>query len=436
MIDFSVLARISEDLTLIQQYNITNMFCSKRSRSLFQKLDLHLKKGYVIADYNDLSPEEMDMIEEGLLQKSKLKNFSKDLQKIKDEYIKIRVMNFLRTKSEEIELTSDYKSILSETFTKLSDFTKEIETEQDVYNTDDFEDHFNQIMRGELNLVSEVKTEKFTILDSFMLGLKENKTTLISAPTGMGKTTFTINVADAVSYKHKVLYINLEMDTKELYNRLLMMNSGETLGDIFSYSNLEKAGQTQKCKAIRNGHKSIRDRKDRLLISNCKAKSVDDINLLIKKYNKDKDIKLVIIDYLGILKNRTSDNSKEWQKMFDWMKELNEIRRQDKNYHLWIVSQLNRSAEDQRVVNGRASIGGSYNMLAEVDTFLTLYKHPELGYILKNGKNRGYVEGWEIQLDFHKNIQTFIELGKVDVGKYENEKNEKEGQKSGFKKNY
>lgn len=429
-----ILAIISEKLELIEEYGIENIFTEKPTRSLFMKMKNDLKKGYKELNYNECNELEMMLLEKGMMNKQK-NNFMTMLKEQQDNFIKKRLSETLLKKAEDIKTSDKYKDVLLETYNKLGTITRGLQNKSDVYDQSYFEKHFNDILEGKTKLVSDVKTNKYDIMDNLMLGLRENKTTLMSASTGMGKTTFSINVADAVSFDHKVLYINLEMDGKELYNRLLMINSEEPLTNIYNYKQHEKDGHRSICENIIKGHESIRLRSEKLIITNCIAKSVDDIKLLIRKHNKDKDIKLIVIDYLGIIKNRQYEERQEHLKLFNWVKELNELRREEESFHLWIITQLNRTAESGSNVNGRSAISGSYNVLAEVDTFLTLYHHEDLGFILKNGKNRGYKEGWEIQMEFRKDIQTFIEGKRVDVSKYEKEKLEREG-KNGFKKNY
>ena len=403
-----LLKTLTNNLNLIEEFRITDdMFHSKLVKSIFEKMVKHKNEGYKLYQPNDYETKQLSTSKFVLVD-----NIRAIKNKVAIETKKNRLREDVAKMHNFFERGVDFElnDIISKTTSQLSKHNSMESDKKDVFKSTDkeFEEFRDEILKGDFTFVSNIKTEEWKCFDDGMRGLRPNKTTILSANTGIGKTSFSINVArlvstckEAVDNNKFVLYINLEMEAKELYHRIICAIGQITLKEF------ENASKDDSVKdKINKAHEDFA--KLNLYLTSDKPKTVNELQYIIDTYNKNDALCLVVIDYIGKIKNRDVELEAEYKKLFGWISYLNERRADYGNYHLWILSQLSREGEKSDNASSRESVQGGYAMLQDVDTVLTLIPSVD-GFIIKNEKNRGGRDQWLILFDFMKDIQRFEE---------------------------
>lgn len=401
-------------LKLIDIYRIDkNLFGNEILRDIFTKMKEQLNKTY---DKYHPDKNEVEHIRTEILPlKADEKNIPAIMESIREiqnkELICLELQNILNNSND-----TGAKKLLAE----VNNINKKIKFQsvEDVLTPSDFKEDLDKIIRGEHSSTSDISTG-YKIFDKKIFGLQRNSTTLFSAPTGYGKTAFALNLARNVAKNKNVLYINLEMNKKKIIERFAQMIGG-----------IEKERFEKPDDEAKNILRYAKDEfmKLNLKITSGRAKSVDDIILTIRNNNVNKEIDLVIIDYIGRISDRSGESNKEHLKFKEWVKVINETRANDGNYHVWILSQLNREAESMmtegKEVDGRQTMQGSYNMLAEPDNVFTWYCHKTAGWMLHCDKNRDGEDGWNLGFNFYKPHQVITEKDLINISDFNKKKAE------------
>jgi len=410
MNELNIIKTLSHNLSLISEKRITeDIFYTKKARVLFEKLKKQHERGFTIYEFNNFDQSQIKNAKNILKE-----NFDAVKNEVTIETKKLKFKDDLNTAKEHLDKKGTNFN-LNETISNIKkQFDKRSSVESDkkeVFSTKDeeFDKYKQKILDGNFSFVSNIKTDEWKCFDKGMRGLRPNKSTILSANTGIGKTAFSINMARLVSSCKEAkennkysLFINLEMEAEELYHRIICAIAELTLEEF------EKAHENKTiADKIKKAHEEFKELN--MYITSDTPRTVEELQYIIDKYNSKDELCLVIIDYLGKIKNRNKEQQKEYQKLFEWVAYLNEKRKEKGNYHLWILSQLSREGEKSDNPSSRESVSGSYAILQDVDTVLTIIPSSE-GFILKNEKNRGARDNWMVNFDFRKNIQKFVEI--------------------------
>ncbi|MDJ0828698.1 MAG: replicative DNA helicase [Desulfobacterales bacterium] len=193
--------------------------------------------------------------------------------------------------------------------------------------------------QGNKTLVSGVPTG-FNDLDTLTSGLQPSDLIIIAARPGMGKTAFALNIARNAAIKHHVpvAVFSLEMSKEQLSLRMLCaearIDSSRLRGGFFSRDDWDKL--TYAAGVLSDAPIFIDDSPD---------VSAMEIRAKTRRLKMDKDIGLVIVDYLQLMKSHTSAERRDL--------EISEISRSMKalskelNIPVVALSQLNRKLEER-----------------------------------------------------------------------------------------
>ncbi len=180
----------------------------------------------------------------------------------------------------------------------------------------------------------------FKDLDQKLAGLQKSDLILIAARPSMGKTAFVCNIADYVAVRsHVTTYIfSLEMSKEQLMNRMLAMESRVSAGKI-------RTGDLKGDEWV-NLMNSAKDLADSgLLIDDTPGISVAALRSLCRKAKLEKNLGLVIIDYLQLMTGSGRSESRQ--------NEVSEISRSLKalarelDCPVIALSQLSRAVEQR-----------------------------------------------------------------------------------------
>lgn len=180
----------------------------------------------------------------------------------------------------------------------------------------------------------------FTDLDYKIQGLKNGDFIIIAARPGMGKTTFALNIVSKVlQNKNGVVFFSLEMPAEQLVFRMFSERCSINLADIMR-ANLNDTNI-----------KSLSDIADE--ISKYDFYIYDSGNLTVhmvraqlrRLMQNNTNIKLCVIDYIGLMTNSSSFNERHLQ-IADISRQLKLLAR-ELQIPIIALSQLNRSLESR-----------------------------------------------------------------------------------------
>ena len=245
-------------------------------------------------------------------------------------------------------------------------------------------DHI-QILSNSNNPITGLATG-FTDLDNKTAGLQKSDLILVAARPSMGKTAFTLNLMENICMKNGKagVFFSLEMSKEQLVNRLLAMNSGVDSQKI-------RTGKLNELEwmELLGSAKKISD--SGIIIDDTPGISIGELRSKCRKYKLEKDIQVVMIDYIGLMRG-TDRAAKEGRQ-----NEIAEISRSLKalarelDVPVIALSQLSRNCEkrdDKRPMLSDLRDSGAIEQDADVVMFLYRDEY----YKKDNSKYKGITE--------------------------------------------
>lgn len=317
---------------------------------------------------------------------------------LKENTKKRQIMSLAKSLKEEIKEIEDVDIYIEKIIAKLQKI--EFQTEK--------EESFVSLVARTANLIEKNINKKknydyytgFFDLDALTDGLHEGELTIIGARPGVGKTTFSLQLAERIAEKGKhVTYISLEMSEEQVIQKLIA----------------KKARVNSR--KIRNG--SLEDKEiDKIGIA-CAKISVLPMNILTKVYtiqqieitarrlkNRNR-LDLLVIDYLQLVRNAGNFNNRE-QEVADISRTL-KLLSLELEIPIIALCQLNRNASKNEPT--LADIRESGSIEQDADNVIFLYQENEDKNIVTVDlqKQRAGNTG-KSRLKFNKVISEFINL--------------------------
>ena len=242
------------------------------------------------------------------------------------------------------------------------------------------------------------------LLDEKMKGLQDIN--VISAPTGHGKSMLALNWVVNISYQPrfygKILYLNYEMNQKQLARRVLAIASGVTYNEIYnrrfiSRENVDKYNQARE---------HFLERKN-IILTNNDPKTLSVTMALIQEHVTCNDVRIVVIDHLGeIASEREEHNMDHWMKLSKYVKELKNVTTR-LGVSLVVVAQQNREGYNNGLgqAGGLGRVAGTLELSRVCDCFINLYTDRNEQRIMSLEKNRNG-EACKFVLNFSGSTQT------------------------------
>lgn len=180
----------------------------------------------------------------------------------------------------------------------------------------------------------------FKDLDKKILGLHPSNLIIVAARPGMGKSALAVNIATHVAVREKkaVLVFNMEMSKNDIAKRIL---SAETLIDnnLISTANIKGENREKMVEVLKKLTPA------ELYIDDTPGIDIMEISAKAKKLKMEKDIALIVIDYLQLIEPVKT------KKVQTREQEITQISRALKKLSMELeipiiaLSQLSRSAE-------------------------------------------------------------------------------------------
>lgn len=206
----------------------------------------------------------------------------------------------------------------------------------------------------------------FYDLDYKTAGLQPSDLVLIAARPSMGKTAFVLNLAEHIAVKNRIptAIFSLEMSKVQLVNRILAMHSHVDSQKIRT-GDLDD-GQWQE---LVTSARVIGD--SQLIIDDTPGISISELRSKCRKLKLERDLKLVIIDYLQLMTGGKKTESRQ-QEISDISRSLKALAREI-NCPVIALSQLSRAVEqrdDKRPMLSDLRESGAIEQDADVVMFI------------------------------------------------------------------
>lgn len=166
--------------------------------------------------------------------------------------------------------------------------------------------------------------------------IQEHDLIIIAARTGLGKSGFCLNLLEDLSDRYNCLYFNMEIAEKQLYQRLVSINSK------IDMKYLDNPATTYQEEAIKRACDAVAAKKIKIY---SQGQTVATIRRKIMNESKSEHT-IVFIDHVGLIKS--PKNSSLYENLTEIVKELRQISL-DYNCTIFLVSQLNRSADNKQL---------------------------------------------------------------------------------------
>jgi replicative DNA helicase len=251
----------------------------------------------------------------------------------------------------------------------------------------------------------------YTALDNMTSGLQKSDLIIVAGRPSMGKTAFSLNVAENVcDLGGKVSIFSLEMSKEQLLERMVCSQSkvsGENLRRG-SLAQDEWAKVKDSLGKIKNWELEIDDNP---------SITVPEIRSKLRKSHAEKPIDLVVIDYLGLINMPSGKGINKTDAVGETTKALKQLAR-ELDCPIILLSQLNRGVEareDKRPMMSDIRDSGSVEQDADVIMFLYRDEYYDVDSPAKGiaeviiAKQRKGAVG-KVELAFLKNITRFVNL--------------------------
>lgn len=210
-------------------------------------------------------------------------------------------------------------------------------------------------------------TTGFTDLDLMTAGLHESDLIIVAARPAMGKSAFAINLATNAAMKANkpAVIFNLEMSKEQVANRILC---SEALVD----SNKVRTGKLDDEDWMKIATATSRLSEAPIYIDDTPGITVMEIRAKCRKLKLEKDIGVVVIDYLQLVQASSKKNASREQEISEISRAL-KILAKELQIPVIALSQLSRSAEkrdDKRPMLSDLRESGAIEQDADIVFFL------------------------------------------------------------------
>lgn len=240
-------------------------------------------------------------------------------------------------------------------------------------------------------------------LDQLTCGLHNEELTIIGARPGMGKTTFALQIADYIASKNiPVLFVSLEMSDKQIITKLIAKDTRINSTKM----RLGTLDEQEQLKVVESGMKIAQ----KPLIINSNLRTVQQIEIEARKLKNKRNIGLIIIDYIQLIKSSQKFNLRE-QEVADITRTLKLLTLELKIPIIGLC-QLNRNATRQEPMLSDLRESGAIEQ--DADNVIFIYQEEENDdaapvVTVKLAKQRAGTTG-KVSMIFRKVYSEFVNI--------------------------
>ena len=186
-------------------------------------------------------------------------------------------------------------------------------------------------------------TTGFADLDRQTSGLHNSDLIIVAARPAMGKSAFAINIATNAALKDKVpvAIFNLEMSKEQVVNRILC---SEAMVD----SNKVRTGQIEDNDWMKLASASGILSEAPIYIDDTPGISIMEIRAKCRKLKMEKDIGLIVIDYLQLIQGSSNKRNASREQEISEISRSLKILAKELDVPVIALSQLSRAAEQRK----------------------------------------------------------------------------------------
>ena len=210
----------------------------------------------------------------------------------------------------------------------------------------------------------------FLDLDNVLAGMQRSNLIILAARPGVGKTAFSLNIAQYASVisKKKVAFFSLEMSREELVDRMLVGQA-----DIDAWKLKTGRLDQQDFLKLSDAMGVLADAQ--VFIDDTPGASIFDMRTKARRLMSEQGIDLIVMDYLQLAKGRTTDN--RVQEVAEISQGLKNIAR-ELRVPVIALSQLSRAIESRgERVPQLSDLRESGSIEQDADVVMFLYRKDE-----------------------------------------------------------
>ncbi len=240
-------------------------------------------------------------------------------------------------------------------------------------------------------------------LDQLTCGLHNEELTIIGARPGMGKTTFALQIADYIAKKKiPVMFISLEMSEEQIITKLIAK-------DTRINSTKMRLGTLTDQEAVKV-YEAGAELEEKPLYITSNLRTIQQIEVEARKLKNKKNIGLIIIDYIQLIKSSQKFNLRE-QEVADTTRTLKLLTLELKIPIIGLC-QLNRNATRQEPMLSDLRESGAIEQ--DADNVIFIYQEEETDaaapvVTIKLAKQRAGTTG-KVNMVFRKVYSEFVNI--------------------------
>nr|DAP55083.1 MAG TPA: DnaB-like replicative helicase [Caudoviricetes sp.] len=240
-------------------------------------------------------------------------------------------------------------------------------------------------------------------LDQLTCGLHNEELTIIGARPGMGKTTFALQIADYIAKKKiPVMFISLEMSEEQIITKLIAK-------DTRINSTKMRLGTLTDQEAVKV-YEAGAELEEKSLYITSNLRTIQQIEVEARKMKNKKNIGLIIIDYIQLIKSSQKFNLRE-QEVADITRTLKLLTLELKIPIIGLC-QLNRNATRQEPMLSDLRESGAIEQ--DADNVIFIYQEEETDaaapvVTIKLAKQRAGSTG-KVNMIFRKVYSEFVNI--------------------------
>lgn len=240
-------------------------------------------------------------------------------------------------------------------------------------------------------------------LDQLTCGLHNEELTIIGARPGMGKTTFALQIADYIAKKKiPVMFISLEMSEEQIITKLIAKETRIN-------STKMRLGTLTDQEAVKV-YEAGAELEEKSLYITSNLRTIQQIEVEARKMKNKKNIGLIIIDYIQLIKSSQKFNLRE-QEVADITRTL-KLLTVELKIPIIGLCQLNRNATRQEPMLSDLRESGAIEQ--DADNVIFIYQEEETDaaapvVTIKLAKQRAGSTG-KVNMIFRKVYSEFVNI--------------------------
>ena len=288
---------------------------------------------------------------------------------LKDKTKKRELLELAKNIQKEIEQIEDVDVYLEKSISEIQKI--EFQTEKE-------ENFIEEVAKTATKIEQNINKKQdysydtgFFDLDDLTDGLHKGELTIVGARPGVGKTTFSLQIAEHIAKKQKnVTYVCLEMSTEQMIQKMLAkeakVNSRKIRNGDLTSEEIDKIGIA--CAEVCDLKMSILT----------KIRTIQQIEIVARRMKNRGKLDLLIIDYLQLVRSNAKFQSRE-QEVADISRTL-KLLSIELEIPIIALCQLNRNASKNEPT--LADIRESGSIEQDADNVIFLYQEDEENNII------------------------------------------------------